>query len=86
MALSRRNASPDALEFETWCGLLGANPARDDLSLEIVFPFDRTASQAAQQGDLADVRKRVRDRPLKKPLDRAMQRFRRSQIVIEFFE
>ena len=53
------------VEFSAGCSLHKAHAPGDDFRLEIVFAFDGTTRKAAEHGDLADVRQRVRDRALK---------------------
>src|SRR5271168_3094377 len=43
------------VKFAAWGGLLRADAARGNLSLEIVFTFDGASGKTAEHGDLANV-------------------------------
>jgi hypothetical protein len=54
--------------------LLQPDAAGSDIGAEIIFAANRCARQAAQHGDLSDVRECIRNRPLKKLFGRGSQR------------
>jgi len=65
--------------------LLGADAAEGDVSLEIVFAFDRGPGEAAKHGDLADVSKGVGQRSLEEAFGRGVERFFGAEIIVKLF-
>lgn len=62
-----------------------ANAAGDDIGFEIVLAEDGRAGEAAEHGNLADVREGVGDRALEEASQSAIKWLSRSKTVVEFF-
>src|SRR5271167_1638195 len=71
------------IKFPSRRGLIQSDPPGGNFRLVIIFAANRRACQAPQKTNLADVRERVRDRPLKYSLRRFRERRARRQIVIQ---
>ena len=65
MQSGRAERDARSIEFADGRSLLQPDVAGSALGAEIIFPANRSARQAAQHGDLSDVRECIRDRPLK---------------------
>jgi hypothetical protein len=66
--------------------LVGPQEAHADFGAEIVFSPDRGARQAAEHGDLTDVRERVGNRALEEPRGRRSQREAGAEIGVQCLE
>jgi hypothetical protein len=76
----------DSVEFAAGCGLVEADASGGDVGFEIVFAFDRGAGQAAEHGDLADVREGVGDGALQEAFDGSVEWLGRGQVIVEPFQ
>jgi hypothetical protein len=63
-----------SIEFADGRSVLQPDAAGSDIGAEIIFAANRCTRQAAQHGDLSDVRECIRNRPLKKLFGRGSQR------------
>src|SRR5436190_1954095 len=76
-------APPNLIKLAFGRFLICSNAACFDLRSRVVLAFDRLPGDSPQHRQLADVRQRVRDWTLKKPLAICGQLAFRSEIVIE---
>lgn len=63
-----------SIELAAWSGLVGTDAARGNLRLKVVLPFDRTAGETSEHGNLTDVSQGICDWPLQQALGRGAKR------------
>src|SRR2546422_7750451 len=78
-----RPVPPNLIKLAFGRFLICSNAARFDLCPRVVLAFDRLPGDSPQHRQLADVRQRVRDWTLKKPLAICGQLAFRSEVFIE---
>ena len=74
------------IEFAAGCGLAKADAAGGDVGFEIIFALDWGAGQAAEHGELANVREGVGNGALQEAFDGSVERLGGGQIIVEFFQ
>jgi hypothetical protein len=73
------------VEFAAGWGLLRAYAASDDFRLRVIFAANGSASEAAEDCELAHVRERICNRALKEFFRRAGERGIGGEIIVERF-